>query len=54
MGRIAADSVSLMAFNIIYIMRTNIEVARLCGFDQNPLTILDSAHGPFSAVFYFG
>ena len=39
-------------FNIIYIMRTKIEAARLCGFDQNSVNhpgILLMAH---SAQFF--
>lgn len=34
-GANCGNSAFRMAFNIIYIMRTMIEAARLCGFDQN-------------------
>lgn len=47
MGAYCADSASLIVFNIIYIMRTEIGVARLCGFDQNSVNhpgILLMAH----------
>ena len=51
-GANCGNSAFRMEFNIIYIMRTNIEAARLCGFDQNSVNhpgILLMAH---SAQFF--
>lgn len=51
-GANCGNSAFRMAFNIIYIMRTKIEAARLCGFDQNSVNhpgILLMAH---SAQFF--
>ncbi len=51
-GANCGNSAFRMAFNIIYIMRTMIEAARLCDFDQNSVNhpgILLMAH---SAQFF--
>lgn len=51
-GANCGNSAFRMEFNIIYIMRTNIKAARLCGFDQNSVNhpgILLMAH---SAQFF--
>lgn len=51
-GANCGNSAFRMEFNIIYIMRTKIEAARLCGFDQNSVNhpgILLMAH---SAQFF--
>ena len=54
MGRIAADSASLMAFNIIYIMRTNIEAADYAVLIRTQLTIPGFCSWPIQRSFYFG
>ena len=51
-GANCGNSAFRMEFNIIYIMRTKVEAARLCGFDQNSVNhpgILLMAH---SAQFF--